>query len=386
MTRTISGPLRSVCLASIACVAPAQMTEVVLHSFARGPNGHAPRSGVVRDSAGNLYGATDFANGSYGVVYKLDTSRHLTILNRFTGLPGGSQPNGLIRDADGVLYGTTFLGGTYNFGVVFSVDASGGEQVLYEFTGHADGKGPLGPLVRDSTGALYGGAVGGGQFGGGAVFKLDPAGNETVLYSFTGGADGSGPHGGVIRDSEGNFYGTTYRGGSSGYGVVFKVDASGNETVLHSFTGGADGYLPYAGVIRDPAGNLYGTAWGGGSRMCACGVVYKVDASGKFKVLHQFTGHPNDGAYPLAGVIRDSAGNLYGTTTAGGSGVGTCGGCGVVYMIDALGNAALLHSFSGYPDGNYPAASLVRDSAGNLYGTTQNGGEYGYGTVFQLKP
>jgi uncharacterized repeat protein (TIGR03803 family) len=156
------------------------------------------------------------------------------------------------------------------------------------------------------------------------VYKLDATGGYTVLYNFTGGADGSQPGAGVIRDSAGDLYGTTTRGGSAGWGVVYKLDATGHETVLHSFTGGADGGNPTAGVIRDSAANLYGTTGGGGS--AGQGVVYKLDTTGHETVLHSFTGA--DGAGPSAGVIRDSAGRLYGATEYGGT-----NGFGVVFRI-----------------------------------------------------
>jgi uncharacterized repeat protein (TIGR03803 family) len=158
------------------------------------------------------------------------------------------------------------------------------------------------------------------------VYKLDTASHETVLYSFTGGADGRNPYGGVIRDSAGNLYGTTVEGGTANSGVVYKLDTTGHETVLYSFTGGPDGGGP-SGVIRDSAGNLYGTASGGTAGQ---GVVYELDTAGQETVLHSFTGGA-DGYYPNGGVIRDSAGNLYGTTSNGGQ-----TGGGVVFKLKPL--------------------------------------------------
>jgi uncharacterized repeat protein (TIGR03803 family) len=167
------------------------------------------------------------------------------------------------------------------------------------------------------------------------VFKLDPAGRQTVLYAFTGGPDGGYPAAGLVRDAAGNFYGTTESGGV-GYGVVFKLDTTGAETALYRFTGGADGGNPEAGLALDPAGNLYGATAGGGSNTAALGygVVFKLDATGTETVLHTFSGGA-DGAQPFAGLFRDSAGNLYGTTAIGGVAVnGTCpAGCGTVFKI-----------------------------------------------------
>ena len=188
--------------------------------------------------------------------------------------------------------------------------------MLYSFTGGGDGGFPYGSLIRDSAGNLYGTTNGGGASGAGVVFKLDTSGHETVLYSFTGGADGGYPLAGVIRDSAGNFYGTTNGGGASGAGVVFKIDTSGNETALYSFTGGADGGFPLWVVLaRDSAGDLYGTTAGGGT--AGAGVVFKVDASGQETVLHSFTGG-SDGGTPFVGVVLGPDGNLYGNTAFGG--------------------------------------------------------------------
>ena len=167
----------------------------------------------------------------------------------------------------------------YGYGVVYKVDTAGHSTVLHNFTNGADGGYPYGGVIRDSKGNLYGTAQGGGASGAGVVFKLDRSGNETLLYSFTGGADGGYPSAGVIRDLAGNFYGTTNGGGASGAGVVFKLDPSGNETALYSFTGGADGGYPLAGLIRDSKGNLYGTTNGGGASGAGVGL-FKLDKTG----------------------------------------------------------------------------------------------------------
>jgi uncharacterized repeat protein (TIGR03803 family) len=187
----------------------------------------------------------------------------------------------VIRDPAGNLYGTTNGaysdvggGGSHNAGVVFKVDPFGNDTVLYSFTGGADGSSPNG-LIRDLQGNLYGTTSGGGASGAGVVFKVDTSGNETVLYSFAGGSDGGYPLWvTLVRDSAGDLYGTTGGGGASGAGVVFKLDTSGHETVLYSFTGGADGGTPYAGVVLSPEGNLYGTTAFGGQTNA--GVVFEI--------------------------------------------------------------------------------------------------------------
>ena len=201
------------------------------------------------------------------------------------------------------------------------------------------------------------------------------AATEAVLHSFASPPRGASPFAGVIRDSAGNLYGTTTAGGASNSGVVYKVNTAGQETVLYSF--GAGGSFPYAGVIPDSAGNFYGTTSSGGT--ANAGVVYKLDPAGNYTVLYSFT---LDGGYPRAGVIRDSVGNLYGTTSSGGT-----ANAGVVYMLDTAGRETVLYSFTGYPnDGGQPYAGVIRDSAGNLYGTTYDGGRSGAGVVYKLKP
>lgn len=345
-----------------------------------------PNAGLVRDSAGNLYGTTPYG-GVSGMVYRVDTARQQTMLYSFSGAPGGTHPQpGVIRDSAGNLYGSTGSGGPANEGVVYKVDTTGRETVLYSFTGGPDGKTPTAGVVLDPEGNLYGATFAGGAANAGVVYKVDTSGHETVLYTFTGGADGGNPEAGVIRDSEGNLYGTTAFGGAASKtglqeGVVYKVDAAGRETVLYSFTGLADGGVPTAGVIRDAAGNLYGTTDEGG---LGAGVVYELDPSGQETVLYSFTGGA-DGGNPGAGVIRDAAGNLYGTAANYGS-----GGGGVVFELDTAGHYTVLHSFTYGPDGGAPSKGIVRDPAGNLYGTTGYGGaagcNLGCGVVYKVDP
>ena len=351
--------------------------KTVLYSFTAAADGFGPSGGLIRDSGGNLYGTTGLGGtAESGVVYELDATGHYTVLYRFTGgADGGGPTTGVIRDLAGNLYGTA-LGGTSDSGVVFKLDTTGHFTVLYTFTGGADGDSPSSGVIRDSAGNFYGTTSRGGASGQGVVYKLDTAGHETVLSSFTGGVDGGSPQNGLTNDSAGNLYGTTYSGGAANMGVVYKLDTAGQETVLHSFRGGADGGTPEAGVIRDSAGNLYGTASIGGKG--GVGTVYQLDASGQETVLYSFPGVA-DGAFPYAGAIGDSAGNLYGTTISGGAWTE-----GAVYRLDTAGQQKLLHSFGGGADGRYPSAGVIRDSAGNLYGTTSQGGTAGWGVVYKL--
>ena len=356
-------------------------TLTVLYSFTNSPDGAFPSGRLVRDKAGNLY-ATTVQGGSSGsgTVFMVDPIGQETVLHSFTNSPDGALPEaGVVRDRAGNLYGTTVIGGSSNSGTVFMVDPIGKETVLHSFTNSPDGASPEAGVIRGEEGNLYGTTVSGGAFGYGTVFKLETTGKETVLHSFTNSPDGAGPDAGLVRDKVGNFYGTTHGGGAFGYGTVFKLDATGEETVLHSFTY-SDGAFPDAGLIRDEAGNLYGTTSGGGlvCGLHGCGTVFKVDPSGNETVLHSFTNTP-DGAGPYASLVRDKAGNLYGTTLNGGA-----FGPGTVFKVDTSGNETVLHSFTNSPDGAGPYGGLVRDKAGNLYGTTEEGGASGHGTVFKL--
>jgi uncharacterized repeat protein (TIGR03803 family) len=217
------------------------------------------------------------------------------------------------------------------------------------------------------------------------VFKLDTAGRQTVLHSFAGAPDGQFPNTKLVRDAAGNLYGTTELGGdpkcnfTNGCGTVFKLDATGTETVLHSFTARPlDGAFPEGGLVRDAAGNLYGTTYFGGAS--DFGTVFKLDNAGMETVLYSFTGGTTDGAYPLAGLLQGATGNLYGTTNLGGA-----SNLGTVFRVTTSGTETMLHSLKG-GEGKNPRAGLARDTASNLYGTTSSGGPFNKGTVFKLSP
>jgi uncharacterized repeat protein (TIGR03803 family) len=264
--------------------------------------------------------------------------------------------------------------------------------VLHNFTG-PDGIYPQGTLLFDQAGNLYGTTSQGGTAGYGTVFKLDPSGNESVLASF-GGSAGAGtyPLGGLVRDTAGNLYGTTADSflcqSATGCGNVFKLDPNGTVTVLHRFGGTSDGANPTGRLVLDSAGNLYGTTHTGGGTRCkrsigsklvvvGCGTVFKIDASGQESVLHPF--EITDGVFPSAGLVRDTAGNLFGTAYQGGLQSCTLSmyGCGTVFKVDTTGTFSVLYSFKGPeagPDGAYPQAGLTLDSAGNLFSTTAAGG------------
>ncbi len=297
------------------------------------------------------------------------------------GTTDGQDPGGgLIMDGAGNLYGTTAGGGTNGYGTVFTINAAGTESVVYSFKGGTtDGDSPFGQLVMDSAGNLYGTTSGGGANGDGTVFKITAAGTESVLHSFVGGTtDGQQPIAGLVMDSAGNLYGTTSFGGENDDGTVFKISAGGTASILYSFKGGTtDGKVPDSGVIMDGAGNLYGTTSMGGAN--GDGTVYEISAAGTESILHSFDGYPTDGQLPWAGLAMDNAGNLYGTTTEGGA-----NDDGTVFKIDAAGAETVLYSFKGgTTDGQGPFSSLIIDGAGNLYGTTEG---YSYVTPLNGTP
>lgn len=375
-----------------------------LYTFKNGEDGRHPYSGLVRDSAGNLYGTTYTGGTSdFGTVFKLDTADKYDVLHTFTGGVNGPEAAfpiaGLIRDSAGNLYGTTSYGGAYGFGTIFKLDPTSHYKVLYHFGGGENGPDGAYPggMVRDAEGNLYGTTRVGGTSGIGTIFKLDTAGNYQVLHSFNGdfsGPDGAYPSGSLIRDAARNLYGTTIQGGTLGRGTVFKLDATGTETLLYSFAGkffGPDDGEQPLGLIRDGAGNFYGiTLYGGASNY---GTVFKLDAAGKATVLYSFTGGM-DGSSPGA-IFLDAAGNLYGTAAGGVS------GWGVIFRLNIeSGVYTVLHAFTGKSDGGVPNGTLIADNAANLYGTTFGGGNLtacppshdqdlpsipGCGVVFRIK-
>jgi uncharacterized repeat protein (TIGR03803 family) len=369
-------------------------TYSLLYSFQWGSDGAFPFSGLVRDSSGNLYGTTSYDGQlGYGTVFKITSGGTETVLHSFAGSPSdGQSPQyaSLTLDATGNVYGTTAYGGEFGYGTVFEVATTGTESVLYNFTGGADGSQPYGGLVRDGAGNLYGTTVSGGAYGQGVVFTLTPGGTESVLHDFgSSPTDGKEPTSDLTRDSSGNLYGTTKDGGAFSYGTVFEVSASGTESVLYSFKGSpTDGANPgHGGLLRDASGNLYGVTHSGGAN--GYGTVFKLTPRGAESVLLNFNFGDGGGIYPIDGLAADAAGNLYGTTSAGGAGGLACPfqGCGVLFRLTTTGKEVVLHSFStGSSDGGHSAGCVVRDPSGNLYGTLVEGGTYSGGAVFKFTP
>jgi uncharacterized repeat protein (TIGR03803 family) len=387
-------------------------SENVLYSFAGGSDPKLPYAGLIFDKAGNLYGTTEFGGThNQGTVFEISPNTNATwtesVLYNFTGNADGGQPYArLTFDASGNLYGTTNFGGSANCamgcGTVFKLTpGSSGwtETVFYTFTGGEDGREPSARVLFDSAGNLYGTTLLGGKIGSvcnagcGTVFKLTHSSSgwtESVLYAFEGGVDGASPYDGLTFDTAGNLYGTTYAGGTSGSGTVFKLTPSSSawtESVLHSFIGGNDGKYPYGDLILDAAGNLYGTTFLGGA--AGYGILFELQPNSKGQwnetVFHIFGNLPS--ANPVAGLVMDAAGNIYGTTMEGGTETSCGAGCGTLFKLTpAAGNWTykLVHLFGQGTDGFHPTGDLILDSAGNLYGTTQAGGTEGAGLVFQI--
>jgi len=313
-------------------------TFTVLYGFGvQAGDGYAPFGGVILDSAGNLYGTTE-QGGAYnaGTVFELTPTGTETILYSFGHGRDGFYPiTGVVLDQAGNLYGTTQIGGTHSYGTVFMLTPSSGTfTTLYNFTGGADGNEPYGVAV-DQQGNLYGITLYGGTYGFGVVFKVTPSGTETVLHNFTpNGVDGLFPSAPLTVGPNGNLYGTTSYGGALGVGTVFEITPSGTETILHSFAAGKKGFYPVAGVTFDKKGNLYGTTFYGGSS--DLGTVFKLTPLGAESVLHSFADNGTDGFGPDGAVAIDKAGNIYSTTYDGGSGL-NCGyvyGCGTIFKIN----------------------------------------------------
>jgi uncharacterized repeat protein (TIGR03803 family) len=396
-------------------------TETVLYSFGGvlDSNGSSPEAALVRDAAGNFYGTTLYGGSysfegdfGYGTVFELSPMAGggwtETVLHSFNydGVDGVSPQSSLVLDAAGNLYGTTYGGGAYELGTVFELSPTAGggwsEAILHSFNNPGDGCTPTGGLALDSAGNLYGTTIFGGRYNGGTVFEFSPAAGggwaEKILHHFndSSNTDGYEPFSGVTLDAAGNIYGTTSIGGIYNAGTVYEIiRKTGAERVLHSFNNSVEGYYPDAGVILDAAGNVYGTASVGGPiRGCpvppcpvTAGAVFELmpNKSGDWspKWLHTFPANNKDGIIPEAGLVFDAAGNLYGTTSAGGE-----NGYGMVFELAPRASGSwtetVLYSWGNASSYHTPQAGLILDATGTLYGTTP--GNNSGGVVFEVTP
>ena len=379
-----------------------------------GNNGSQPLSSLIQGTDGNFYGTTssggnlNACDGSgCGTIFKMTPDGTLTTVFSFSGTDGVA-PQSVVQGSDGYLYGTTFcsLGGFHRAtlpgkaplicpggGIVFKVSTSGTLVTLHSFTG-PDGDSISPGLIQGNDGNFYGTTTGGGTDNWGTVFKITPGGTLTTLHSFAG-PDGSGPYGGLVQGSDGNFYGTTGQGGNpvckAGYGcgTVFKITPNGVLTLLHSFTG-PDGIRPLGGLVQATDGNFYGTTTGGGAHNdCSnqdCGTIFRITPSGTLTTLYNFAGP--DGAEPHASLLQATDGNLYGTTDSGGQ-----GNAGTAFRFTTSGTLTTLYRFCSLTDcadGSVPDGALLQGTSGPFYGTTSTGGDStcdapaGCGTIFSL--
>ena len=366
--------------ATVARPAAAQ-TFSVLHEFAGVPtDGSGPRGGLVRDAAGNFFGTT-FTGGSdgEGTIFKLTPAGQESVLFNFSISDGAFPASGLLLKA-GNLFGTADEG-PGGAGVLFRLAKDGTEVPFHAFQGgqNSEAAVPAGGVIADAAGNLYGATLLGG-LGFGTVYQVDPTGTLKVLYDFKGQADGAEPQGPLVRDADGNLFGAALQGGAHQAGTIFKLASDGTLTVLHSFSGGRDGGAPQGGLLRDGAGNLFGSAFAGGDT--GNGTVFGITKAGSFRRLHSFTGAA-DGTNPNGALIRDPEGNIFGTAQLGG-----LLGLGTVFKLSPAGELTVLHNFTGDLDGATPFSGLIRDAAGNLFGTAEQNFllQQRGGNVFKITP
>ena len=368
-------------------------TFKVLHEFNGQADGALPEGALLRDAAGNLFGTT-FAGSPIGegTVFKIDSTGKESVLFSFNSFVSGSTPaSALIQDQSGNLIGTGD-GGPGGAGIVYRVSQQGQQNILHAFQGGTgrNARVPSGGPFMDKAGNIFGTTIFGGngpcQFGCGSVYRLDTAGTVRVLHNFAGGSEGTQPFGPLVRDAAGNLFGIAKQGGDLacpefpqiGCGTVFKL-SNGVLTILHTFHGGLDGATPQPGLLLDASGNLFGAAGAGGNS--GNGLIFKISSTGTYTVLHRFTS--TEGKTPNGSLVVDAAGNFFGTAQTGGA-----NGLGTVYRLTPAGRVTVLHAFTGDLDGAFPLAGLIRDPAGNLFGTAVKNfliNQFN-GVVFQVTP
>jgi len=379
-----------------------------LHAFSGG-DGSNPRAALLRGAEGNVYGTTYRGGHGEGTVFKLTRTGRFATLHEFDGTDGSSPSGSLVRgsanrgrdgracdgedanepagrhteslershhhcDRDhGSFFGTTESGGAWSAGTVFRITARGVLTSLHDFRG-SDGSTPSG-LARGNDGNFYGATQSGGASQNGTIFKITAAGVLTTLHAFSGG-DGAAPRAALVQGSDGNFYGTTEFGGSSNSGTVFRITPAGELATLHAFSFGEDGALPLAGLIQGRDGNFYGTTFQGAR---GYGTVFRMTPAGMLTPLHAFFPGDGEGSHPFGGLVQGEDGGYYGTTEEGGA-----NGLGTVFRVTAEGEFTTLHAFDG-SDGSNPEAGLTRAGEDVSYGTTANGGPHGGGVIFKIQ-
>jgi uncharacterized protein (TIGR03437 family) len=371
-------------LCVVTVIASHAQTFTTLTSFSSNHFSVAP---PIQGLDGNFYGVMGptgppqgGANG-YGTIFKMTPAGVLTTLHSFNGIDGSDPQAGLVQGSDGNLYGTTYAGGANGYGTIFKITPVGALTTLHNFNG-ADGANPSSTLIQAAGGDFYGTTYAGGGNGYGTVFKISPGGMLSTLHSFdSNGIEGINPIPGLIQSTDGNFYGTTIVGGANGFGTIFKITATGTVTTMYSF-GGTDGGYPEAGLLQGADGNFYGTtSEGGTSNNClvgglvGCGTLFRITPTGALTTLHSFDS--TDGSYSVAPLIQGTDGNFYGTTQGGG-----LYDHGTIFEFSGL-TLTTVHSFDS-TDGNNPFGGIIQATDGNFYGTTQYGGANNSGTFFRL--
>ena len=382
---------------------PAEIVNVI-YSFAGDEDGEYADTDLETDSAGNIYGTTvlggDFGSGT---VFRLNPTTNgwvHTVLYSFTsGNDGGEPYKGVTLDREGNLYGTAVTGGSGSCeggcGVVYKLTNSGGtwtQAVIHAFTGGDDGAGPGSRVTVDQSGNVYGMTPTGGTYGLGTVYKLQPNGGTwdfQVIHTFTGGADGSSGSAGRMLLNHGRLYGAATTGGLDGAGVIFELTPTPvgewDVRTLYSFRGQPDGSFPYGALLRAASGKFYGTTYYGGRT--GIGAVYELaprqTGEWRERVIYSFQ-NGTDGNSPISNLVQDAAGNLYGTTSEGGSGSGT------IFKLSPVGGGhwteSVVHAFEGPPDGSSSYNGMVVDPFGNFYGATVHGGNNDDGSIYQFTP
>lgn len=354
--------------AALAATARAQTFSVIASP------GGTPAIGAFH--AGTLFGTQPYG-GAYaaGTLFALTASGSYTALHDFNPATDGGIPNaGLAADAAGALFGMASASGPNGGGTFFKYGAAG-FKTLHGFGASGDGSGPLQGPTEGRKLTYYGTTSGGAIGTNGNLFMITGAGRYTVLHNFMSGSDGHCPFSGVTRDAAGNIYGTTVGRGFGGNptGSVWKFAPGGTLTTLYVFANGNDGEWPDQAPVATPKGDLYGTTHvlNGGN---FAGAVWSIASTGAFKVLHDL-GAATDGYAPNSPLILNADGNLYGTTSSGGA-----YGLGTVFRVGRTGRFTVMHAFSGGSDGGNPTGALVHDTSGAIYGGT------GYGTVFKIVP